>query len=81
MIDSKTKELAATIDVSDQEIKDYYQRYQATHFKTKELTQAYQQIKWLLVREKQRKVVGDWVKSLKGKSDIHIDYQLLGIRK
>ena len=81
ILSKKTKEVASNINISDQEINDYYQRNKESHFADKELPQAYDQIKWLLLKEKQNRAMADWVNSLKTKANIKIDLKSLGIEK
>ena len=79
VLSKKTKELASDVDVTGQEISDYYNKYKESHFVDKELPGAYSQIKWLLLKEKQNRVMASWVESLKAKANIKIDNKILGI--
>ena len=79
ILSKKTKELASGISISDKEIGDYYKRYKESNFADKELSQAYGQIKWLLIQEKRNQAMAAWVDSLKAKTHIRIDYKSLGI--
>ncbi|MFH1479167.1 MAG: hypothetical protein ABIG92_05290 [Candidatus Omnitrophota bacterium] len=78
-LSSKTKELSLAIDVTDKEVKDYYNEHR-DGFLDKELSGVYDNIKWILLKNKQRDAVEDWAGSLKKKAKIKIDYDLLGIK-
>ena len=80
MLSKKSKHLGMDVAVSDQEINDYYRRHKASDFPTRELSQVYDQTKWILLKEKQRVVVANWVASLKKETEIKINYDLLGIK-
>ena len=80
MLERKSKDLGMDVAVTDQEVSQYYREHKAAYFPEKQLMQVYDQIKWMLLREKQRVVVADWVESLKTETDIKINYDLLGIK-
>lgn len=79
VLDKKIKELALHINVSDGEVKDYYQANKETEFKGQDLTAVYDQIKWLILNRKQKALLDDWVNSLHSGSKISVNKSLLKI--
>lgn len=79
-ISQQMKELSLDIDVSDREIRNYFERNQES-FQDKDIAQVYSQIKWILFQGKQQEAVDRWVDSLKKDVEIIIDYDLLGLDK
>ena len=77
----KIKELSITVDVDDSEIKNFYERRKDKDYPDKELSEVYDQIKWLLFRAKQTQIIQDWSSDLRNKAKIKIDYKLLGIEE
>ncbi len=77
-LNKKIKELASGIQISEKEVKDYYERRKA-EFPGKNLAEASEQIKLELFIEKQRKALDDWLTSLAKKSAIRMDYKSLGL--
>ena len=74
----KMKELISGINISEGEVKSYYEENK-DDFADKEFEQAYAQIKWMLLRDKQKDEVQNWVDSLKKDTEVSIDYKLLGV--
>jgi len=81
MLDRKTRELSVNLKVEDKEITDYYLSHKDTDYMDKELEEVWGQIKWLLLREKQRRAIEDWVNSLKRNTRLKINYKLLKLEK
>lgn len=79
-LDKKLQEFSQNIVIPDQAIKDYYEKNKSNLFADKELSQVSGEIRWFLLKEQQNKRMSDWVDNLKTKSNIHIDYPLLGIK-
>jgi hypothetical protein len=77
-LDKKTKELFLSIRVSDKEISDFYKDHK-NDFAAKDLSSVYGEIKLILLKEKQKKAVSDWLDSLRKKTNIKVDYKLLGL--
>lgn len=75
----KIKELAMDVGVSEKEVKSYYEGNKEAKFADKEFEQVYEQIKWMLLRDKQQDAIGNWVDSLKNDAEVVIDYKLLGL--
>ena len=77
-LDKKTKELFLSIKVSDQEISGLYKAHK-DDFPGKDLANVYSEIKLILLKEKQKKALSDWLSTLRQKTDIKINYKLLGL--
>lgn len=67
--------------VSDLEIKIYYEKHKDDYYIGKEFNQAYDGIRWFLIQEKQKKLLQKWVDSLQKDCNLKIDYDQLGIAK
>ena len=80
VLSKKIDQLSLQASVDDKAIEQHYVNRKDTVFKDKQLTQVRDQIKWMLLREKQKKSVKDWVDSLESKEKIIIDYNLLGVK-
>ncbi|MCF7908631.1 MAG: hypothetical protein K9L86_07175 [Candidatus Omnitrophica bacterium] len=79
-LSKKIKELAVGIQVNDQDIRRYYKKNKDSQFPEKELAQVYDQIKWVILNEKQREAINQWAESLKTKVKINIDYEGLDLK-
>jgi hypothetical protein len=77
-LNKKIKELASGIQISEKEIKDYYET-RKSEFPGKNLAEVGEQIKLQLFIEKQRRALDDWLVSLAKKSRIGMDYKSLGL--
>jgi hypothetical protein len=75
----KMKELAAQIDVSDQEVRAIYDKHKEKMYSDKEFSEVYSQIKWSLLKAKQNQALVEWISSLKNGKTIKVDYKALGI--
>lgn len=80
MISKRMNELAGTIRVAPDEVDKYYGEHKSD-FGEKQSSEVHSQIKWLLFKEKQREALEEWIKSLKEKTPIEIDYESLGIER
>jgi hypothetical protein len=74
----KNQEFAAQIKISEDEIRNFYDR-QRTVFQEKALTDVHSQIQEILEREKQNALMKEWVNSLNNRAKVAIDYQKLGM--
>ena len=81
VLSRKIKELSITIEVNDSQIKDYYAKHKEKDYLDKELPAVYDQIKWILFKEKESKAIQDWVVQLKNKVKVEINYGLLGVKQ
>jgi len=81
MIDRKIKELSSKVKVSDSDVKNYYEIYKDAEFKGAPLAEVYENIKWIVLNKKQKEAMDAWLNSLKNKSKVNINYNLLKISK
>jgi hypothetical protein len=81
MLAKKINELSLEMKISDQEIKDFYEKQKQSLYQDRPLSEVAEQIKVSLLRLKQTRALEKWAASLKDKSKITIDYKLLGIDK
>lgn len=77
VLDRKSKETAGLVIVSDKEIEAVYNKLKADGKTDKTYEQAYSQLKWEIVRAKETRILGDWMASLRNKSNIKLDLELL----
>jgi hypothetical protein len=80
MLSKKIKELSFAVKVGEKEIQNYYASHKENDFLNKELSEVYDQIKWILLNTQQKKAVDDWIRSLRQKTKIEIDYKAVGIK-
>ena len=80
-LSKKIKELSIDTQVSDQEIRDYYEHSKDVEFIDTELSDVYDQIKWIVLNDKQRVAVSTWSESLRKNINIEIDYKALEIEE
>lgn len=76
--DRKIKELFLSLQISDTEINNFYNANK-DKFGTKDLAGSYSDIKMLLLKEKQKQAVGDWLDSLRKNTQVKVNYKLLGM--
>ncbi|MBL7131537.1 MAG: SurA N-terminal domain-containing protein [Candidatus Omnitrophica bacterium] len=81
ILDRKIKELSLNVKIDDREIRNYYRAHKADYFKDKELGDVYGEIKWLILKEKQREAIEEWTNSLRKDSKVKIEYELLKMGK
>lgn len=81
VLSQKIKEFALDIEVGETEIQEYYAKHKEDEYLGKKLSEVYDYIKWILFKEKESKAIQEWVDSLKQKTNIEIDYELLEINK
>lgn len=80
VLDRKTKELlAGRITITDGDVRDYYHENKDKYFKDKELSSVYDQIRWIILNNRQKEAVSDWLRDLKNAAKVEIDYKLLNI--
>lgn len=75
----KSNELAIQLRVTDAEVKEFYARNKEKHFADKDVSTVYDQIKWIILKEKERQAIQRWVDGLKKKTTITADEKQLGI--
>lgn len=81
VIAKKIEELTLNIEIGEEEVKSYYQENKAKEFVDKELKQVSEQIKGMLLRDKQKDVMQNWADSLQIDTEVIIDYKLLGLEE
>lgn len=81
IVSRKTNELVSGLQVTDPEINEYYAAHRDSYFADSELPKVYGQIKWYLLQEKQAKALSGWVDGLEKRTEVSVDYDLLGIRE
>lgn len=77
-LDKKIKELSTQINVSDQEVRTYYELHKES-FPKKEISEVYDQLKLQLFKAKQKEALDRWISGLRAKTKISIDNKLLGL--
>ncbi len=76
MVEKKSKEISLSLNVSDEEIKRYYELHRAS-FEDKGYAEAYKEIKRFLLYNKQTKAMEDWISSLRNKSKVEVNKEIL----
>lgn len=80
LLDRKTKELLASkITITDADVRAYYYENKDKYFKDKELSSVYDQVRWIILNNRQKEAVSDWLRDLKSAAKVEIDYKLLNI--
>jgi len=81
IIEKKSKEIASTVQVYDKEIENAYQSLSKQGKVDKDYYMVRDQIRWALIKEKETKMMNDWIDSLKNKAQVEIDYNLIDSKK
>ena len=79
-ISRRMRELSLDINVSDREIRDYYEANRNS-FGDKDIARVYNQIEWILFQDKQQKAVEGWVNDLRMNTKVVVDYSMLGLEE
>jgi hypothetical protein len=79
VLDRKIKELATAVSVNDDEVIALYNAHRDAEFKGKDIAAVYDEIKYSLLKEKQRQAIQEWVNSLRGGTRITTDDKKLGL--
>lgn len=79
IVSRKSEEVVLDVTVSNQEIRQYYQKHRENRFTDKKLPEVRDQIQWLLLQEKQSQAIAAWADSLRVKADIKINFKRLGM--
>ena len=79
VLNEKIRELSEPIKISEQEVKEYYEKHK-DEFAGKKEAEAIAQISLELFKDKQKKALDGWIDSLKKNTKIKVDYQALGIQ-
>jgi len=78
VIDRQLKEISVKVDVTEKEVRDYYEVNKA-NFGGKTYEEKRERIKFMLLREKQQKALEDWMTGLKNNVKITADNKALGL--
>jgi len=81
VLTKKSYDLSKVIKVEDKEIQDFYNNLKEQNIVDKDISKMYDQIKLILLKEKQREAIQDWIDSLKRETKIIIDYESIGLEK
>lgn len=75
----KSNELGGLAQISEKEIRTYYDKNREEFFPDKELAEVHDRISWLLLQQKQKRAMEEWVNTLRAKAKIAIDRSRLGL--
>lgn len=76
----RANEIGMHAKVADVEIKEFYANNKEKHFaNTKDVSEVYGHIRWILLNEKNRRLMQRWVEGLRKKTVISVDTKQLGI--
>lgn len=81
LIEKKSREIAATVEVTENEIQQYYNKIKETDPSLPNMMSMRKEIKDFLTSQKQTLALDEWVESLKKQADIQIDQELLNSLK
>ncbi len=76
-LEKKTQEIAGRVGASDKEIEETYKNMVKEGKTTKSYEQAYPEIKWLIIRAKESKLMTDWLQGLRKNAHIEINPNML----
>lgn len=77
VIERKSKEIASEVQVSDKEMQSAYQDLLKQGKVDKDYYMVRDQIRWDLIKDKETKMMDNWIDSLKNMANIEIDYTLI----
>lgn len=77
IIEKKSEELGPKVEVSEREIRRLYDRMLEKGLVEKPLDEIYDQVEWQAFREKQTKVMSDWIGELRIKAKVEINQSVL----
>jgi hypothetical protein len=78
VIDRQLKEISAKTDVTEKDVRDYYEANKA-NFGGKTYEEKRERIKFMLLREKQQKALEDWMDGLKNNTNVTVDAKAIGL--
>ncbi len=77
----QANEIGMHAKVTDVEIKEFYANNKEKHFaNTKDVSEVYGHIRWILLNEKNRRLMQRWVEGLRKKTTIFVDEKKLGLQ-
>jgi hypothetical protein len=77
ILDKKMSQISDKVVIGPRQIKEYYQKHKADDFAEKSLEEASAQIKLVLLRQEQEKLLKQWIEQLKKKTKIKVREKLL----
>ena len=75
----KAGEAVSQAGISDSEAENFYNQEKESEFTGKSFAQVKDQVKMLVARQRQQKMIDDWFNQMRRQANISIDYQLLKI--
>lgn len=76
-LDKKTQEIAGSVKITDKEIEQTYQQLLKDGKISKPYAQAYNEIKWRLLKALQSRRMNEWLVSLRKDAKVEVNYGLL----
>lgn len=76
----KINEMTVPLEVSDNDILEFYEAQKNRDYIGKELPDVREDIKLIIFRRKQQQALQEWTDELKKRKKVAIDYRLLGIQ-
>ncbi|MCX7661355.1 MAG: hypothetical protein N2Z79_01565 [Candidatus Omnitrophica bacterium] len=77
ILDRKAKEIATKVSVEEEEIRASYARAKDKGLTSKSYEEAYEQLRWQILKEKQNEEFSKWLEELRRKANIRIDKRLI----
>ncbi len=81
ILSEKSQEFSSRVRVSEQEVKEYYDKFKNSSYANMPMQDVYDQITWILLKQKQSQAIQEWIESLEKKVKIEKNYKLLKIDK
>jgi hypothetical protein len=76
-VSEKNKEYSETVEVSEEEITNYYEQHKNDDFSGRSLSDVHDQVKWVLLKIQQSHSLSAWTGDLRKKADIKINKEAL----
>ena len=80
VLNYENKELASTVKVSDEEMENYFNEKIKPKFPNRIFAETKESLRSMIQKEKQQELILGWIKNLKEKTPVDIDYQQLNIK-
>jgi len=81
MLEFKIAELSKDIKVTDQEIREYYEKNKEAEYPDTDIADVYPYIRWTIYIQKQQNAIDNWTESLRKKANVKINTKLLQLNK
>lgn len=79
MLERKSQEIAKKVVINDRQIEEYYIAQREKYFPNQTLDEVRDQIRSVLLRDKQKEALGAWLDSLRQQANVKINKDLLGL--